>query len=202
MPPERTARPPSGTRRHVTTTLFSPATNHWCCYNAPDIFVAISPIVPVRHRQLHDLHDFVNIDNASIPRRTASPLRPRAAWANGRKRTGNSVRGKRPARTLQARRLVARTTWVRPVHRLAIPTYHRWPGLAKRGGDRLDRCCAFVPNGAAPSIAIPRLAAMSCRSASADDLFAHAGMTEQRLLPDALPANGRVQRGASRKRYS
>jgi hypothetical protein len=67
MPPERTARPPSGTRRHVTTTPFSAATNRCFSYNARDIFVAISPIVPLRYVQPHDLQDIVAIHNASIP---------------------------------------------------------------------------------------------------------------------------------------
>ena len=56
------------------------------CYNGRRLFVAISPIVPIRHAEASDLPRIVDIYNASIPGRAATAdLQPvsvdsRKAW--------------------------------------------------------------------------------------------------------------------------
>ena len=72
MPPERTVRPPSGTRCKVTASMFSPATNACDSYNARIEFVAISPIMPIRNAQAPDLQAIVAIYNDAIPGRMAT----------------------------------------------------------------------------------------------------------------------------------
>src|SRR4051794_39589045 len=67
-----TLRPPYGTRHHVTTGVFSPATKGCDCYNGSYRFVANPPIVPIRHAQADDLAAVVAIYNAAIPGRMAT----------------------------------------------------------------------------------------------------------------------------------
>ncbi len=180
MPPERTARPPSGTRRHVTTTPFSPATNGYISYNARDIFVAISPIVALHHLQPHDSQDIIVSHNASIPP------------------TNGSASGSSPRVGERENRLRKLTRNIRRRDSLAAPHLHAGSGLEDASSAATSRvrrsmesrCPKRRRRNAGPSVEMPGIRILRCRhaahlaaaiilAATANDLFALAGMARR-----------------------